>query len=269
MSIPKRITLFSTLVLFLSLSVVAQSGPQTQVSLIRSQSAAKPGSEVWIGIHFQLEPGWHIYWVNPGDSGEPAKVQWSLSPGWTAGPIEWPAPHRMTNPAGVDYGYDGQPTLLTRVKIGSQTKLGSINYLVANLRWLVCKEMCVSQKGTAKTTIQVATTAAPDENGKPIVDAARAQLPKPLPAEWKTNVMKNPSQWLLNFRPGFKVNDAAFYPLEPQVIENAAPQKLSSTSMRAQLALKKDTGGNAPDRLKGVLVVNGTDAYNIDLPLKK
>src|SRR4051812_9202734 len=177
MTTSTRWLLFS-LFLLIAVSGAAQSGPQTQVTLVSDQSAAKPGSEVWIGIHFELEPGWHIYWVNPGDSGEPAKVQWNLSPGWSAGPIEWPAPHRMTNPAGVDYGYEGEPTLLTRVKIGSQTKAGSLNYLVANLRWLVCREMCVSQKGTAKTSIQVANAAESDAAGKKIVDAARAKLPK-------------------------------------------------------------------------------------------
>src|SRR3954470_12069322 len=96
---------------------MAQSAPKTQISLLSDQSAVTPGSQVWVGIHFQLEPGWHIYWMNPGDAGQPPSVQWALPAGWSAGAIEWPAPERLTNAAGVDYGYNGEATLLTKVKV--------------------------------------------------------------------------------------------------------------------------------------------------------
>jgi len=252
-----------------TLSPAAQTAPQTKVVLISDSSAVKPGSEFWVGIQFQLEPGWHTYWVNPGDSGEPAKVDWSLPAGWTAGPIVWPPPERMTNPAGVDYGYENQVTLLTKMKVGPQVKTGVGNFVLANMRWLVCKEMCISQKGTPRTMVRVGDAATPDANGKAVIDAVLAKLPKALPPTWKANVLSNQSQWLLNFRPGFKVNQAAFFPAEPQVVENAAPQKLSATSMRAQLSLKKESGSKQPTSLKGVLLLNGSDAYNVDLPLKK
>ena len=248
---------------------LAQSGPNTQVKLVSDVSAAAPGSSVWIGIHFQLEPGWHIYWENPGDSGEPAHVQWQLPPGWTAGQIAWPAPSRMENPAGVDYGYQDEATLLTRVKVPASAKAGSTNTLKANLQWLACKDICVPQKGTAQLPLRVAAKASPDPSGKPLVDAAKERLPKTLPADWKSNVMRNPSSLLLNFRPGVKIEAAEFFPLERGVIENSAPQKLSSTSASAQLALKKDTAAAKTESLKGVLVLNGSDVYAVDIPFKR
>ncbi len=258
-----------SLALAFTLSPAAQTAPQTKVILISDSSTVKPGSEFWIGIQFQLEPGWHTYWTNPGDSGEPVKIEWSLPAGWSAGPIVWPAPHRMTNPAGVDFGYDNQVTLLTKMKVGPQAKTGVGNYVLANARWLVCKEMCVSQKGTPRTMVRVDNSVTADPNGKPVIDEVLAKLPKAVPTTWKANVLSNPAQWLLNFRPGFKVNEAFFFPAEPQVIENAAVQKLSATSMRAQLAIKKESGSKQPSSLKGVLLLNGSDAYNVDLPLKK
>lgn len=242
-------------------------GPRTTVTLLSDQSGVAPGSQVSVGIHFQLEPGWHIYWMNPGDAGQPPTAQWTLPPGWTAGPIEWPVPERLTNPAGVDYGYEGETTLLTKVKVPPTARPGSA-VLRADLKWLVCKEQCVPQKGQAQLALNVASKPAPDANGKAQIAATRAKLPKPLPADWKANVLSNPRQFLLNFMPGAKVDKAEFFPAEAMVIENAAPQKLSSTSVRAQLALDKVDGAKKPTTLKGVLVLNGTDAYAISLPVK-
>lgn len=33
------------------------------------------------GLRFRLLPGWHIYWRNPGDSGGPPTIKWSVPDG--------------------------------------------------------------------------------------------------------------------------------------------------------------------------------------------
>ncbi len=261
-----RIPLLASLLLAGALCLNAQ-GPQTTVTLISENSAAAPGSQVSVAIHFQLEPGWHIYWVNPGDAGQPPSVQWTLPAGWTAGALEWPAPFRLTNAAGVDYGYEGDATLLTKLKVPATAKSGPAN-LHADVKWLVCKEQCIPQKAQAQLNVNVAAKSAPDPEAKAQFTSARSRMPKAIPAEWKANVLSNPRQFLLNFMPGAKVEQAVFFPAEPQVIDNAAAQKLSSTSMRAQLALDKVAGAKRPAALKGVLVLNGADAYNVNLPIK-
>ncbi|MGZ4816677.1 MAG: protein-disulfide reductase DsbD domain-containing protein, partial [Terriglobales bacterium] len=219
------------------------------------------GSSMLLGVHFQIPSGWHMYWVNPGDAGQSPSVQWSLPTGWTAADWQWPTPARLTNSAGVDYGYEGEVTLLTPVKVGN-----SGGDLTANLRWLVCKDVCIPQKGQAKASVHVGATAA-DSPGKQAIDAAKAKLPKTLPLQWKINAFQNPAQIVLNFRPGLKVQQAVFFPAQRDIIENAAPQKLSSTSYAAQLALKKAENKKIA-RLAGVLVVNGTNAYSVDVPVK-
>jgi DsbC/DsbD-like thiol-disulfide interchange protein len=261
--------LCSSILLIVCASVaMAQTPPQTNVSLVSDQSAVTPGSQVWVGIYFQLEPGWHIYWMNPGDSGEPPQVQWTLPAGWSAGTIEWPAPERLSNSTWVDYGYNGEATLLTRLKVPATAKSGPAD-VNADLRWLICKQMCVSQKGHAKLSFSVAPKATPDAYGKQQIAETRAKLPKAVPADWKMNVLTNPRQFLLNFMPGAKVEKAEFFPAEPQVIKNAAPQKLSTTSTRAQLSLDKGEAAPKTKALQGVLVLNSTDAYVLNVLIKK
>ena len=252
--------------LWMTATCAAQAqAPNTQISLVAEDSSVKPGSSELVGIRFQVPAGWHIYWVNPGDAGEPPRVQWSLPVGWTAGDLQWPTPARLVNPAGIDYGYEGEVTLLTRMKVG-----GVGGDLTANLRWLVCKNICVPQQGSAKTTVRMGPTAVNAE-AKQTIDSARARLPKRLPEEWKTNAFENPNQVVLNFRPGVKVEQATFFPEDREVIDNAATQKLSSTSYAAQLEMKKADTAKKITRLKGVLlvVVDAVPAaYGVDVPVK-
>ena len=56
------------------------------------------------GLYFKLEPGWHIYWKNAGDSGEPPSIQWALPKGITATSMQFPAPERLPLGPLMDFG---------------------------------------------------------------------------------------------------------------------------------------------------------------------
>jgi hypothetical protein len=70
-----------------------------------------------------LEKGWHIYWINPGDSGEPPRVTWQLPPGFNPGVLEWPAPRRLVTSSIVDFGYEDAVTLI--VPVHAETSLAA------------------------------------------------------------------------------------------------------------------------------------------------
>ena len=65
---------------------------QATVELITGLSRLSTASELWIGLRFQLQDKWHIYWRNPGDSGGPPTVTWHLPHGVAASDIVWPMP---------------------------------------------------------------------------------------------------------------------------------------------------------------------------------
>ena len=50
-----------------------------------------------IGIYFQMDPGWHIYWKNPGDSGAAPKFQFSKTNDLQISAMSWPFPQRATS----------------------------------------------------------------------------------------------------------------------------------------------------------------------------
>ena len=65
------------------------------------RSAAEPGRSLALALRLRMIPHWHTYWRNPGDSGQPTALEWRLPPGWSAGPIQWPAPRRLPGPAAL------------------------------------------------------------------------------------------------------------------------------------------------------------------------
>ena len=75
--------------------VTAAAAPATTVKLLLGAETAKAGDTIPAGLHLTMEPKWHTYWNNPGESGEPTTMAWTLPPGFTAGEMRWPHPERI------------------------------------------------------------------------------------------------------------------------------------------------------------------------------
>ena len=87
---------------------MAQTGPgdrHVTASLVGETRNVVPGQPLHVALRQQIAPGWHTYWRNPGESGLPTTIDWSLPPGFTAGPIQWPTPERFVVDPVVGYGY--------------------------------------------------------------------------------------------------------------------------------------------------------------------
>ena len=79
--------------------------PRVRVDLVSEARSVAPGTTFWVGVRQRIHPGWHTYWVNPGDSGEPMTIEWQLPPGLSAGPVAWPHPHRIPVGPAMSFGY--------------------------------------------------------------------------------------------------------------------------------------------------------------------
>src|SRR5215472_5092173 len=138
------------------------SAKHAQVELVSQNAAIKSGTEtdVMLGVHFVLEPGWHIYWINPGDSGQPPVFKWQLPSGFTAGEIQWPRPERMQPvPQLADFGYHNEVLLPVKISIPASAKVGDSIQIAAEAKWLVCREVCLPEHGQLHLAIPVAATA--------------------------------------------------------------------------------------------------------------
>ena len=77
------------------LLVPAIAAAQHIVPQLVAEGPAPPGGEVELAIHMRPAPGWHGYWLNPGDAGLPMEVEWQLPKGFAVGPLRYPVPTRL------------------------------------------------------------------------------------------------------------------------------------------------------------------------------
>src|SRR5271170_1748892 len=86
-----------------------------KTELFADVSAIQPGKPFWLGVRLSIDPGWHIYWKNAGDAGLPTRVKFTLPDGFSAGPLQFPTPHRFDQPGNiVAFGYEDSVLLLTQ-----------------------------------------------------------------------------------------------------------------------------------------------------------
>jgi hypothetical protein len=69
--------------------------PRVRIELVSEVEGVRPGTPFWVALRQTISPGWHTYWKNPGDSGEPTTLDWTLPSGTSAGEIAWPPPERI------------------------------------------------------------------------------------------------------------------------------------------------------------------------------
>jgi thiol:disulfide interchange protein DsbD len=226
--------------------------------------SVQAGAQTQVGIEFLTEPGWHIYWRNPGDSGEPPRVDWKLGPGVAMSDLQWPTPMRMKNSAGTDYGYQGTTVLLAGMTIPQGVQTGVLN-IAGSLHWLACRDICVPQSMELKAPVRVVQETIADPAATALLNAAAAKIPRPLPAACHAQAVsgKESFRFLLDC-PQRTIAQAEFFPADVEQIENGAPQPLASKNGRLELRLKKSEYLHAePERLSGVILLNGHEAYEV------
>src|SRR5687768_7951944 len=109
-------TILAPLLGLLAAPALAQPNQDlVKAKLLADVSAVKPGEAFTVGLRLSIEPGWHVYWTNPGDSGAPTSVKLKLPAGFKAGPVQYPVPIRFNQPGDVlGYGYEDELMLTVR-----------------------------------------------------------------------------------------------------------------------------------------------------------
>jgi DsbC/DsbD-like thiol-disulfide interchange protein len=262
---------FSLLVLVWTLLPSARASaasiPHGTVDLIAESQWIAPGNETYFGLNFRLEKGWHIYWVNPGDSGQPPRIEWHIPAGLNAGELEWPAPRRLGTSTIVDFGYDNAVMLLVPLRATSTMLMNQVAQLDAELKVLVCREICIPGKAKVSITLPIKSMPPePDARTSELFTAARESLPRRSPADWEFHVSSSKDSFLLTAKLGRQITQASFFPLEESQVDNSAPQKIVPVATGFQLTLRKSDQLLKPiKRLKGVLELSGNQTYLIDV----
>ena len=230
--------------------------------LVPEAAGIAPGATLWVDLHLDIAPGWHTYWRNPGDSGLPTEIAWTLPAGFAAGDIVWPVPERFVVGTLGNYGYRDAVDLLVPITASQDVEPGSAARFEAHATWLVCSEICVPGEAKLALALPVGLIPAmPDPAAAALFAAARSHLPKP--AGFETRFAVTTREIRLSMADaalaGLDQPSVNFFPFNENIVDAAAEPKLEHGRRGLELVLTRATGPAArlPTALDGVLVVSG------------
>ena len=209
----------------------AQSfGPQhVKPVLVAQTTGAAPGSTLYVALIQTIDKGWHTYWRNPGDAGEPTTIAWTLPVGWRAGDIVWPAPKRLPVGPLMNYGYEDEAILATPIEVPASAKPGEVAHIAVKVQMLVCADVCVPQDANLTLDVPITAGGGPaDPTWGAKIAAALAAAPKPsgLTATYQLSGTALKIAVAGPALAGLSGAGAYFYPETPGVIDQAKPQAL-------------------------------------------
>ncbi len=236
------------IILLALLLAPAMAGAQNIRPQLVAEGPAPAGGEVELAIHMRTSPGWHGYWQNPGDAGLPMSVEWQLPPGFTAGPLRYPVPTRLTVAGIMNYVYENDYAVLVRLRVPSDFK--GLVQIRAKARWLSCTDkICVPEQGSFGLDI-------PAGSGTPQrarFDEWRRSLPQPLSTPVKFDLAGDKLRVAIPLPRDVAVGEPYVFPLSDGPVDYAAAQDFRRNGDLLIAELKRRRG--EPTEFAGVLAL--------------
>ncbi len=188
--------------------------PPVTPTIVADTKAIEAGKPFTVGVRFEIEKEWDIYWQNVGEIGFPTKVEWELPPGFKAGPLQWPLPNAHLGAGDIlNYVYEEETLLFAEVTPPAELPARSIE-IKAKLVWQMCNaQQCVP--GDANVSLTIPAGAAVPDNAE-LFAKWRAQTPKtgkpPFQVTWHRGAADKLAIDLAGLP---KDSKAEFFPLPP------------------------------------------------------
>ena len=203
------------------LLVAAVQGEQrtdlVKAQLVADTTAIRPGEQFTVGVLLNIAPQWHVYWLNPGDSGIATSIRFNVPAGYEVGELRWPVPKRFIASGIVGYGYEEQVLLSATVQAPADARPGQSVQITAQADWLCCREECV--QGGAKLSLTLPVRDRTEPAHAELFDRWRRRLPVDAeePGSPVTVTQSRPGNIALDWRA--HVKNVEFYPATSSALE--------------------------------------------------
>ena len=227
----------------------------SEALLVADVEWVTPGSTFKLGVLFKTRKNWHVYWLNPGDSGTEPQIEWTLPEGLEIGKPEWPAPQRFDKPPLATFGHENELLLAHEVRASATIKPETTVKISADLSWLVCEDICIGQDGTVHLELPVKNEPASRE-ARWSAEFARAAAALPVGTpDWKFTATHDARSAQLAVMPPSPIDvtalsKAVFFPAQQGLFRHGSikttieQQSIKVSLQRTGIPLEKTlTGG--------------------------
>lgn len=259
----------------MTLATGFQAYPHSKVDLVAAQRVMRPGSSVVVALRFRMDPGWHVYWQNPGESGLAPKINWHLPKGWKAGPLQWPVPERIETGGVVNYAYEKEVWLLTRIT-SPRNATGTSAALKGDVSWLCCQQACIPCKASVSATVHLGRNEIADSKYFDGFRQADSRIPRSVTGIAMTGQLDG-KEIRLTLRGSVPYATAAkpIFFCSDDTVEPSGKQTTRPVSGGIEMTLKVSPYvSQTPTRLRGLVLPQdseeptpGTKAVPVDIPL--
>jgi thiol:disulfide interchange protein len=240
------IRLLAALLLLPVTALGVESPPVTTThataTLLTEADSFRPGQSLRLALQLKMQPGWHTYWLNPGDAGAPPTIDVA---GAQAGPIAYPTPSRSVDAGFTSYVYTGE--VLLPVTVTAPQGPGPW-HVQAHATWLICQQICVPEEASLTLDLPAGSGAPGADAGAFATSDAASPRSSPFPARIGADGT------LRLEAPGIAPKTVYLFPDEPGVIDQGAEQKfvVDAGGVTVQLKPLQALGGKS---LNGVLTL--------------
>jgi len=250
-------------------SAVVQT-PQVRAQLwAHAPQGVIAGKTFWLGLELEHQAHWHTYWRNPGDSGLPTQLRWTLPAGLSAQELQWPLPKKIAIGSLTNYGYENKVLLVVPIRVAADFKATAPLKLQLKAQWLVCRQECIPQEGVFALNLPTQGGTAPQSAA---FEAALKSQPESQPAAQRkraTATLNDQGTSLTLQIPGlpssWRGRKLTLFPITPEIVVNTltsaqiAAQQWQADDWRMQLPVSADRM-DSPAQLRWLLTLDDAGA---------
>ncbi len=275
--------LAATLLTVPSFQFGAQEGetPHSAGRLISDVTSIQPGQPFTVGLHIDLDPPWHTYWINAGDAGHGTLASWELPQGFVVDSLHYPRPERIPYPPLMSYGYKDEVVLLATVTPPADLEPGTRARIVLDAEWLVCDDVCIPARDLV--ALELPVTAEPGAASADAELVARFQAELPVrSADWSLRAARTADGFVLAASPpagwGGTLAGAYFFPLDMTTLRHTEFQEAGERDGEVRLRLPVSPYlYDEPEVLEGMLTLPpgagfdeaGSRALLVEVPVER
>lgn len=222
-----------------------------------AEGPALAGGEVDLAIHMRPAPGWHGYWLNPGDAGLPMDVKWQLPEGYSVGPPQYPVPSRLTVAGLMNYVYERDYAVLVRLRAPSNAK-GTVP-IRADAHWLACTDkICVPEQGQLSLDLPVGS----GTGNRAQFDEWRRALPRPLATAGHFELSGAKLRIAIPLPASVASEKPYLFAATDDAVDYEAPQifRRAGDALVAELQAK----GTSPKTFSGLIAFDGGEGFSFE-----